>query len=171
MAFDIDLEHAYNVAIRIEENGINFYRKAATIVDDPDIKKLLQSLADWENEHKVFFIKCKDDISDLNPLDYRQYLQKLYEPTVEEAENIKLMADSSVFPMDIDLTERLQADVSLESILRMALDIEKDAVIFYLNIRDAMKASSESDALSKIIKEEMRHIAVLNRELAACRVD
>ncbi len=171
MSMDIDLEHVYQVAIRIEENGGNFYRKAASIVDDPEIKGLLNSLADWENEHKDFFTKLKDDISDLNPLDYRKSLNRLFEPTEEQAENIRLIADSSVFPMDVDLTERLQADVSLESILRMALDIEKDAVIFYMSIRDAMKASSESDALSKIIKEEMRHIAILNRELATCRID
>ena len=168
MGLDFDPEQAYHVAIKIEENGAKFYRMAIDLVDDPEKKKLLASLAGWEDEHKDLFIKLRDDISDLDPMDYRGYLERLYEPTDEQNEIFQLLADANVFPIELDPSDLLKGDETLIDILRIALNLEKDAVIFYMSIQGVMKTSGESTALNKIIKEEMRHIAILNRELASC---
>jgi len=171
MDIKFDPEQAFLVAERIEINGAKFYRRAAEIADTPEAKKLLNSLATWEDEHREFFEKLRTDFSGLGPLDYRKYLDRVFEPDKEQLRSINELADSNVILSDMDPADRLKGDENLREILEIALEIEKDSLVFYTSLSLAMKASSEGDALSSIIKEEMRHISILTRELAQCKID
>jgi len=170
MKIQFNPEQAYLVAKRIEENGAAFYRRAADFIDDPEKKKLLLSLADWEDRHIEFFDSLRTDLSDINPMEYKRYIDRLFKPDAETEVNIQEWADSAVFGPDENPADHLTGDETLEDILRIALRMEKDAYVFYSGLKESMHITKESDALNKIIKEEMRHISVLTKELAECRL-
>jgi rubrerythrin len=170
MKIKFNPEQAYLVAKRIEENGAAFYRRAADFVDDPEKKKLLLSLADWEGRHIEFFESLRNDISDIEPMEYTKYIDRLFKPDADTEVNIREWADSAIFSPDESPVELLTGNETLEDILRIALRLEKDAVVFYTGLKEVMNVTKESDALNKIIREEMRHISVLTHELNQCRL-
>ncbi|MBI5744539.1 MAG: hypothetical protein HY952_08325 [Elusimicrobia bacterium] len=45
--------------------------------------------------------------------------------------------------------------------VKFAMGIEKDSVVFYLSLQEAMVDREESDKVGGIIKEELRHLAIL----------
>lgn len=169
MEIGFDPEQVFILAKRIEENGARFYRKAADMVESEEARKLLLSLAGWEDEHRDFFESLRTDIHGLEPVDYRKFISRLFAPDDETVRNIQEWADSNIFLPDEDLSDRLKGDESLRDILEMAIQFEKDSIVFYTGLKQAMNVTKESDALAMIIKEEMRHLSVLNRELARCR--
>ena len=63
-------------------------------------------------------------------------------------------------------SDKISENSSVEEILTLAISLEKDSVIFYTSMKEAMGVSGERDAVSKIISEEMRHIVSLSKALA-----
>lgn len=51
----------------------------------------------------------------------------------------------------------------------MAIGLEKDSIVFYLGMKEAVPQRSGRDKIEGIIKEEMRHMATLSRELETLR--
>jgi rubrerythrin len=51
--------------------------------------------------------------------------------------------------------------------LRIAIGLEKDSVVFYVAIRDAVPQSLGKEKVEGIIKEEMDHIILLSRMLSS----
>ena len=49
--YDFNAEEIFKIAMRIEENGAAFYRKAADLQADAENKKLLLQLAVMEDGH------------------------------------------------------------------------------------------------------------------------
>ena len=43
--------------------------------------------------------------------------------------------------------------------------MEKDSIVFYLGVRDAMPEELGRDKVQMIIREEMRHVAILSDKL------
>ena len=56
---------------------------------------------------------------------------------------------------------------SSADILRMAIEQEKDSIVFYTDLREMISQTAGRERLKEIIKEEMGHIGFLNREIAA----
>ena len=72
---------------------------------------------------------------------------------------VKALADTKVFfEKEIDVT-------SLKEILKSAIEAEKDAIVFYLGMRDAVPDQLGKDKMDAIIKEEMGHVRLLSKQL------
>ena len=63
---DFDEFTAYRIASRIEEEGIEFYKKVAQSIVDQDIKDKFNYLIDQEKDHSNFF-KHSYSLSLLSP--------------------------------------------------------------------------------------------------------
>jgi len=63
----------------------------------------------------------------------------------------------------------LQGKEKAEDILQTAIGLEKDSVVFYLGMKDAIPQRLGRSKIDGIIKEEMGHIATLSRELETLR--
>ena len=50
-------------------------------------------------------------------------------------------------------------------ILKAAIEAEKDSIVFYLGMKNAVPEKLGKDRIEGIIKEEMGHIRLLSREL------
>ena len=87
-------------------------------------------------------------------------------PDEEMSRYLRAWADGQVFDATRDAAADLTGNESLEDILRMALDREKDSVVFYVGMKSATPKSWGREKIDHIIAEEMKHIAILNTEMA-----
>jgi len=74
-----------------------------------------------------------------------------------------------VFDARQDPAGLLSGTETVEDIYRMALDREKDSVVFYLGLKDAVPKSWGRERVDAVIREEMKHIAVVNTYLTELR--
>lgn len=96
------------------------------------------------------------------------------EPTVpdpygEAVLYLRGMADSALFDVKADPSERLTGNETLEEILRAAIGLEKDSIVFYLGIKEMVPERLGKHRIDDIIKQEMGHIAVLSKGLASLK--
>ena len=140
-------------AIRIEENGEKVYREASEKVSDPALVSLLQWLADEEAEHIRWFSHLKKTVqearvsSELEEMGHSILLGIVGDQTFSLGE------------MDISTT------ADLKEILKIALDFEKDTVLFYEMMENFVHEDAALAKLNQIIQEENRHVQILSEFL------
>lgn len=143
------MEEIIDLAIQIEKNGERIYRNALAKVSDPSLVSLLQWLADEEAEHAKWF-------SEMRPV-IKQTTDD--PPLAERGQSIlRGVLGGQAFSLE-------DADFSkidhVESLLRVAIEFEKDTVLFYEMLRSFIKDQETRDQVDAIIKEENRHAEVL----------
>lgn len=153
----------FEMAEQIERNGIRFYRKAAANFKDSDACNTLLELADWEKEHAATFAAMKKDFSQ------QQGRHIDFDPEDKAVLYLRVIADGHVFNIKGDLSKQLTGEESLEDIYKIALTLEKDSIVFFLALKDMVSPDAGKDKVEDIIKEEVRHTAILNQKLAALK--
>ena len=151
------------MAQHIEKNGARFYSKAAERFTDSKISTLLQDLALMEGEHEKIFSDMKEGI-----LKQKEKASGS-EFDDETASYLHAWADGHVFDVRTDPSEQLTGQETMEDIFKKAIELEKDSIVFYLGFKDAVQGKHEREAIERILKEEMRHIASLSEQLASFR--
>ena len=146
---------ALRAAVRVEENGARFYKKAAASSPDPAAAGVFSRLAGFEEEHRGYFAQLSLE------LEQRESLF-VNDPKGEFAASVRALADTGVFALAGDPAAFLGPERSAAESVRFAIEMEKDSVIFYLGLQEAMADSEESTKVGGIIKEELRHLAILS---------
>jgi len=155
MSYDFNADDIFEMAEQLERNGGKFYRTAADGVSDAANKKLLMGLAEMEDQHVKTFQTMRAELTE------KEKESTVFDPQGEAALYLRALADTRVFfEKQIDVT-------SMKEILKSAIEAEKDAIVFYLGMKDAVPEGSGKDRLDEIIKEEMGHIQLLGKELVA----
>jgi rubrerythrin len=143
------LQEIYDLAIRIERNGEKFYREAIKRVTHERLKPMLARLADDEVKHQEFFQRKKDSLV-LKPED----------PEMEEAASTVLQG--ILGDQTFSLKETNPADLKSEKeLVNLAIEFEKDTVLFYEMLTPLAARSETFKGLEEIIQEENRHIETL----------
>ena len=62
-------------------------------------------------------------------------------------------------------TEDLNGSETIEQIIKIAINAEKNSIIFYVGLKDLVPSKMGRDKVEAIIKEEMAHLARLNQYL------
>jgi rubrerythrin len=57
----------------------------------------------------------------------------------------------------------------MKEILKAAIEAEKDSIVFYLGMKEAVPEKHGKRRLDTILKEEMGHIRMLSKELMALK--
>ena len=161
MSFEFNADEILEMAENIERNGARFYRKAAELVEEAAIRKLLEDLAAWEDGHERVFATMRADLA------AQEREAKVFDPEHETSMYLRAMADGHVFDARIDPADTLTGSESAEEILRMAIGQEKDSIVFYTGLKEMISQTAGRERIEAIIKEEMGHIGFLNREIAA----
>ena len=159
MDFSFNADEIFQVAIEIEDNGRVFYEKAREFVDDGEIKELFSYLALQEMEHKKTFSAMRSDLPDSS----RE--TTLWDPDNETDQYLKMMADMNVFNKKESLEEKLKEIGDLPQALRLAIQFEKDSILFYMLMQDFTKATKGRDRINGLIEEEKAHLRELARRL------
>jgi rubrerythrin len=161
MAITFNAFEIFEMAEQIERNGIKFYRKAAQGISDGKTRQMLEELADMEVEHEKIFAGMRKQFSQ------EAQTTSVFDPENEMALYLQAMASGHVFDLRKDLSEQLKGTESIEDILKMAIDAEKDSIVFYLGLKDFVPVKAGKDKVEAIIEEEKKHIVVLNQRLSA----
>ncbi len=155
MSYDFNADEVFEMAEQIERNGAKFYRDAAKSITDAANKDLLLSLSKMEEAHEKTFESMRTELTS------GEKASTVFDPSGEASLYLRALADTRVFfEKKIDLT-------SMMEILKSAIEAEKDSIVFYLGMKEAVPASLGQDRIDRIIKEEMGHIRMLSKELVA----
>ena len=137
------------IAIRIEENGEEFYKAAAEMIkESTDVKGLFLDLAEKEITHIAIFQKLAD-----------KFEAETFEFNKEEASDyIGHLADTHIFGKKDAGAELAKTISTPKQALSIAYQFENESVAFYEEL--FKKASSDAKKLIlKIIEEEKEHAA------------
>jgi len=154
MRYDFNADEIFEMAEQMERNGEKFYKDAAATIRDEAHKKLLLELAAMEVDHEKTFKAMRSDLK------ATEKSATVFDPQGEAALYLRALVDTRVFfEKKVDVS-------SMESILKAAIEAEKDSIVFYLGMKNAVPDKFGKDRIEGIIKEEMGHIRLLSRELA-----
>ena len=143
------LHEIYDLAIRIEKNGESFYRKAIQRFSDEALKSLLAGLADDEVKHEEYFARKKSELKE-QPED----------PGMKETASAILQG--ILGDQTFSLKEANPADLKSEKdLLVLAVEFEKDTILFYEMLTPLVTQSQTLKGLEEIIQEERHHIEML----------
>jgi rubrerythrin len=140
------------VAIRIEENGANFYRFAVQVAGREETKTLFRQLADEEVKHQKTFSEILAGMDKSIPPEgydgeYAAYLHNYVDNRL-------------VFKTD-ELAGELGAIKGEVSAIDFAIRRELDSLLYYREIRELLPADRR-EAIEKIILEEKKHFMKLS---------
>lgn len=152
-------KEAFEIARRIEQNGTAYYRKAAGRIDDPAGKKLMNDLAEMEVVHEQVFAHMQQGLSG------DEAGETPYDPHDDTYQFLKGMADRYVFDPREAPDQVLKEGVDAKAILEMAIQREKDSIIFYEAIKIMVPGKFGGARLDEIIAQEMGHVIILTRYL------
>ncbi len=140
-------------AVRIEQQGQEFYKNAAEAAKSRDAKDFFLYFAGEEARHEQIFrdLQARMGAFELpawsTSEEYGQYLQALID-------------SHSIFSPD--LKQRLAAARDETEAIRLAMGFEKDTILFFMEMRELVP-DSEKRFIQQCIDEERSHL----RKLAA----
>ena len=137
------------LAIQIEQNAEKVYRNALKKISDPKFVSILQWLADEEVEHARWFRQLMHTV------------QTEITDAAVAAMGKSILSDalgSQSFALkNADFSKMSQ----LQDLVSLAVEFEKDKVIFYKMLRPFIADGETLDFLENIIAEEIHHIQEL----------
>ena len=155
MSLDFTADEVFEMAEQLEQNGAKFYRQAAASVTDDANKTILLDLAAMEDEHEKTFAEMR------KALTAQEKQSTTFDPEEETMAYLKALVDTRVFfKKEIDTS-------SMKEILKAALVAEKDAIVFFMGLKEMVPENLGKKRLGDIIKEEMSHIKLIGKQLAA----
>jgi len=135
-----------DLAIQIEKNGEQTYRKAQKKVNRQELASTLEWLANDEKEHEKWFIDMKKGIN-----------EKIEDPKLEEMgrEILNTVLAEQAFSMDDADFSRIK---DIDTLFEISLEFEKDTILFYEMIKDFIDDGKTLAGIDRIIKEERKHV-------------
>ncbi len=141
------------IAMRIEENGSNFYRYAVQVAKEEDAKKMFSWLSDEENKHKIIFEKMLSNIERHDPPESYPGEYGLY---LHEYSDNNLIFKKEVMDSEMSkVTDTLSA-------IDFAIRRELDSILYYHEIKGFI-ARDQHESVDRIINEERKHFAILSK--------
>ena len=158
MTLYFNADEVFEIAERIEDNGAAYYRAAAELMDGP-VRALLKELACWEKKHKAIFSELRIK------LEAKERESTAFDPYHEAVQYLHALADDKVFARNENPVTELGAHPTSGDILRGALNREYDSITFYAGMKEVVAVRFGREHIEDIIREEMRHVTLLKREL------
>ncbi|MDD2467015.1 MAG: ferritin family protein [Desulfobulbus sp.] len=143
------LSDVLNIAVQIEKNGEDTYRRVASQVKDLELVQMFQWMADEEKRHGELFAAIIGD------------RQLSAEQAELEAMGRSLLQDivrSQTFSLE---EEQLARITSLEDLLTQSIEFENDTIDFYEFLLGFLDDPEAVKQLGSIIGQERGHVKQL----------
>jgi rubrerythrin len=154
------MDEIFEMAEQIERNAAKFYQDAAQMASNEATKKTFRDLSTMEDGHLKIFQEMRKH---LGP---EEKEQTTFDPDNEAVAFLQAMAGSHGSEGKKGRTEKLTGKESIREIFEIAVNAEKDSVVFYTAIKEMVAPGSGKDRVETIINEELGHLTVLKLELA-----
>jgi rubrerythrin len=140
------LESVLDLAVWLEKHGDEFYKKAASGSQDPDIKQLFENLAAEERKHCAIY-------TDL----YEMF-------TGKSAEGEELLGEYGRFIQllinEIALTLDFDGVLEPDQLIEKALQFEKNTLLYFSEVKPLFRGKAGA-LIEAVCNEEKRHIQQL----------
>lgn len=163
MPITFNADEIFEMAEEIERTASKLYSEAADHAADEDTKHMFTALASMESRHWDTFAKMREELTD------SEKAQNVFDPENEASLYLQAMADAHGSEGKLSPTQELTGRESMREILEIAINAEKDSIIFYTGIKGFISAKAGKDRITAIIAEEVDHLAQLKQKLAAMR--
>jgi rubrerythrin len=138
----------------MEEQGKIFYDTVSTYAEDQKTKKLFDYLKDQEEEHAKTFLKfCNLYSKKKSSFSLDEHSEGVLDTLLRGL----LLPDIS----EVRDTLAKKKSEGILSIIKIAMDVELNTIIFYQKLKEAIGEKETGEALHKIIKEEESHLVKL----------
>jgi rubrerythrin len=141
-----------NIAIGIEKSGIAFYQSLAKAEKHEMARDAYSYLAGMEEKHIETFQSMQDAVGEYKP-------PEMY--TEEYDRYLKALVDSAVFTDDKVAREIAESVTSSAEAIQIALEAEKDSLLFYYEMRGLIR-ERDRGVVDRIIEEEKTHLRQLS---------
>ena len=148
------LQDIVDIAVQIEQNGERVYRNAAGKIEDPSLRSLLQWLADDETEHAKWFEALIDTVPGTGDFPEQEKMGRALLQNAVGAQSFTL-EDADFSSME-----------KIEDLLKLAIEFEKDTVLFYGMLQPLIEDQKTLEQLHTIIQEEENHVRRLKKVLS-----
>jgi rubrerythrin len=155
MVYDFNADEVFEMAIRIEDNGAAFYRKAASLQSDASNREFLETLAVMEDHHRLAFEKMRKRLAE------GEKTETVFDPEDELAHYLSSMADRHGGEGSPVVADGLTGEETMAEIINTAIGLEKESILFYVGLKDMVPVEYGKDKIEEIIREEQRHIVQL----------
>ena len=153
MAQTFSLSEVFRMAENIERNGYEFYTQAAAAAENDRAKKVYLELAEKEKHHQELFADLRKAFCTRTDIHW-------VDPDGTAEAYLKAIADNHVFNLNQDVSSLLASIQSAPSVLRMAIGFEKDTIVFFTALKNAV-SGEHREKVEVLIKEELDHIQQL----------
>ena len=140
-------------AMEIERNGEAFYQTVAASSRDREVRALLQDLAHQEGRHYRTFERMMNNVPEVDDAESAANYRAFLEAALSEA----LTGSEKGL-------ERARAAETEEQAIQAAMRFEKDTLLFFYELAEAVPAS-QKNAVRAVIDEERDHLRQLTRML------
>jgi rubrerythrin len=161
MGVTLNADEIFEIAEQIERNGAKFYRAAAKKFSI--VRQLFLDLAAMEDEHLKVFQDMRTQLTS------KEQQPDVFDPEGQAQMYLLAMADGHVFNLKDDPAEKLSGMQKPEDVLKFALGIERDSIAYYVGIKEYVPVKAGRDKVEDVIREEMKHIVIINEKLAALK--
>lgn len=143
------------IAIRLEERGAAFYKGAAGSATTAGARALFKDLADQETDHRRSFQQMGRDAveSALSPAQWAEF--QAY---------VGALLQQNLFDKPQGALSQAAGAMEEGEALRAALGFEKETLLFYYELREAVRGAGQQ-VVDRIIEEEKHHFQRLCRML------
>jgi len=159
MGISFNADEILEMAVRIEANGKAFYLRAAELQSDNEVVGFFNRLAAMEEQHKKTFEEFRQDLAAADKEG------QAYDPDGQALMYLATMADAHGGEGDPRIAASLTGQETLEEILRTALNLEKQSILFYVGLKDLVTKAQGKEKIDAVIDEEKQHIAQLSEVL------
>ena len=142
-------------AVQTEKMGSDFYTQMSQkFAGNEGLKNLFDTLAVKEQQHEAIFTSLKDKVADQN-----------FENWEEAGKYMRSIVESEFFLGNNKSLPSLEHIETVKDAVRFAMGFEKETLLYFYYLSDAIKTVSPSDkegTIDKIIKEEQSHLVWLS---------
>jgi len=155
VSISFNADEVFEMAEEIERQGTRFYSEASKMAPTEEMKKFFLELSDMEAKHLKIFADMRKQLSE------DEKTSTTYDPDNEAVLYLKTMAGAKGWEGRISPTQKLTGKEPMKEVVEIALNAEKESVVFYYGLKSMVSEGAGRDKVEHIILEELSHIRTL----------
>lgn len=155
MGISFNADEVFEMAEEIERQGARLYKEVSKMAPTEEMKKFFLELTEMEAKHLKIFADMRKQLSE------QEKTTTTYDPDNEAALYLKTMADAKGWEGRISPTQKFTGKESMKEVVEIALNAEKESVVFYYGLKSMVPEEAGRDKIEQIIMEELSHIRTL----------
>ncbi|MBN1103890.1 MAG: ferritin family protein [Deltaproteobacteria bacterium] len=137
-------------AVEKERKRREFYARVSELSTNEDLRSLFQFLMEEEERHVAAFEQIRDKLPvETHAAEYDEDMQAYMDSVIDD----RLYSN-------VDSREFVQKAIQTESVIRLAIGFEKDAILYFMEFLPHL-TESDRKIVSELIEEEKGHIRKL----------